>query len=269
MAKFGAKYPCFCVSGEDEGVVLGKLVSANLTVNLASGELYADDVMAEQASEFASGSIAMETDDMTDAVAAEIYGATVSDGAVLYKSDDAAPTGGLAYYKVLMRGGVRSWQGYYYPRAKAAVGNDNAQTKGSSITFSTTSTTFTVMPDEDTGEWRETQSFDTEAAAIAWVNDKAKISPDSTRLTGIRIGSLALTPAFDPDTASYTAATTNASDVIEAWTESGEATLAIKKGTTAITNGAAFSWAAGTNAITFTVTNGGSTKTYTVTVTKS
>ena len=269
MAKFGAKYPVFLPDGEDEGVVLGKLVSANLTVNLASGELYADDVLAEQASEFASGSLAMETDDMTDAVAATVYGATVSDGAVLYKSTDTAPYGALAYYKVLMRGGVKSWQGYYYPKAKAALGNDNAQTKGSSITFQTTSTTFTIMPDDDTGEWRETESFDSEAAAISWCNAKAGIAADSTKLTGIRIGTLALTPAFDADTTTYTAATTNASDVIEAWTESGDATLAIKKGTTAITNGAAFSWAAGTNAITFTVTNGGSTKTYTVTVTKS
>ena len=53
MAQFGAQYPCFAPFSGDEPaatlptyggkVVLGKLVSANLTINLASGELYADD----------------------------------------------------------------------------------------------------------------------------------------------------------------------------------------------------------------------------------
>ena len=37
MAEFGAKYPCFCKAGANAGVVLGKLVVANLTVTLASG----------------------------------------------------------------------------------------------------------------------------------------------------------------------------------------------------------------------------------------
>ena len=86
MANFGAKYPCFApfkgveptnaLPKYDAKVVVGKLVSANLTVNLASGELYVDDALTEQLSEFASGTIAMETDDMLDDVAAVVYGAT-------------------------------------------------------------------------------------------------------------------------------------------------------------------------------------------------
>ncbi len=176
MAKFGAKYPCFKPASAGSGSVLGKLVSANLTVNLASGELYADDILAEQASEFASGTLAMETDDMTDDVAATIYGATANGGLVTYKAGDTAPYGVLAYYKVLMRSGVKKYQGVSYPRAKAAVGNDNAQTKGSSITFATTSTTFTIMADSTSGAWREVKTFDSEADAIAWVKSKVSIT---------------------------------------------------------------------------------------------
>ena len=158
MAKFGAKYPCFKPASAGSGSVLGKLVSANLTVNLASG------------------SLAMETDDMTDAVAGVVYGATVSNGVVTYKSTDTAPYGVLAYYKVLMRSGVKSYQGYCYPKAKAALGNDNAQTKGSSITFQTTQTTFTIMADDSTNTWRETKSFSSESDAIAWVKSKVSIT---------------------------------------------------------------------------------------------
>ena len=175
MATFGAKYPAFKPASATAGVVLGKLVSANLTVNLASGELYSDDILAEKASEFASGSIAMETDDMTDDVAAIVYGCTVKDKVCTYKSGDAAPEGVLGYYKTLMRSGVKLYKGYVYPRCKAALGNDNAATKGSSISFGTTSTTFTVMANTDT-EWRMTQEFATEAEAIAWINSECGIS---------------------------------------------------------------------------------------------
>ena len=177
MAEFGAKYPCFksSATGVTAGVVLGKLVSANLTVNLASGELYADDTLAEQLSEFASGSIAMETDDLTDDNAEKVYGCTVSEGLVTYKQGDTPPLGKLAYYKVLMRNGTRMYKGYYYPKVRAAIGNDNAQTRGSSITFQTTQTTFTVFADTD-GTWRQTKEFDTEAAAKSWVQTQCSIS---------------------------------------------------------------------------------------------
>lgn len=145
MAAFGANYPCFQPHG-GQGVVVGKLVSANLTANMANGEFYADDSVAEQASEFVSGSIAMETDDMTDHAASVVYGAKVEDGTVIYNKDDLAPLGKLAYYKSMRRNGQNYYQAYLYPQARAAVGNDSAQTKGSSITFQATQTNFTVSP---------------------------------------------------------------------------------------------------------------------------
>lgn len=175
MAKFGANYPCFKGKEKEAGLVIGKLVSANLTVNMASGELYADDSLAEQLSEFASGTIAMETDDMDASAAAEIYGCTVSeDKTVTYKSGDNAPIGSLGYYKVLVRKGVKVYEGYYYPKVRAALGNDNAQTKGNSITFQTTSTTFTVFADDNT-DWRVIKPFDTAEEVQKWLNEKLGI----------------------------------------------------------------------------------------------
>lgn len=174
MAEFGANYPCFKGDDEASGIVLGKLVSANMTVNLASGEIYADDGLAEQLSEFASGTIAMETDDMTDENASKIYGCKVKDKVVTYNKGDTAPRGGLAYYKVLMRNGKKFFKGYFYPRVRAALGNDNAQTRGNSITFNPVSTTFTVFAD-DAGDWRMTQTFETADECKAWVSGKCNI----------------------------------------------------------------------------------------------
>lgn len=179
MAGFGANYPCFKPENESAGVVLGKLVSANLTVNLVSGELYADDALAEQLSEFASGSIAMETDDITDDNAAKVYGCTIADGLVTNNVADTAPYGGLGYYKVLMRSGKKYYKAYYYPRVRAALGNDNAQTRNNSINFTTSSTTFTVFAD-DKGDWRQTKTCATAAEAKAWIDERCGIAAAQT-----------------------------------------------------------------------------------------
>lgn len=174
MAGFGANYPCFKANSKSAGVVLGKLIAADLTVNLASGEVYADDALAEQLSEFASGSIAMETDDLEDSAAQEVYGCKVSEKEATYNKDDTAPMGALAYYKRIMRSGVKQYKGYYYPSVRAALGNDSAKTRGSNITFTTTSTTFTVFADEN-GDWRKTIICDTVEEVKQWINTKCAI----------------------------------------------------------------------------------------------
>lgn len=182
MAQFGAKRPIFNPIDEQPEstlpkykdaapTVVGKLVKADLSVTLASGKLFADDGLAESVDEFASGSIAMETDDMEDAVASKLYGATVSNNEVHYKAGDTAPEGGLAYYKVLMRKGVKVYKGFFYPRVKAVLGNDTAQTKGDSITFGTSATTFNVFRC-NSDDWRITEEFETEAECVAWCDEK-------------------------------------------------------------------------------------------------
>lgn len=158
MAQFGAKRPIFAPTKTtpdnalptydyEKVVTVGKLVKADLTVTNASGELYADDALAEKVDMFASGSLALETDDKTDEVHAAIHGATkdTQSSEVTDSDGDVAPRGGLCYYKVIIRGGVRYFKGVFHPLVKAILGNDSAATKGSSITFGTSATTFTVF----------------------------------------------------------------------------------------------------------------------------
>lgn len=182
MASFGAKYPRFNpiatepdaalpTYGPAAPVSLGRLVKADTTVAMASGKLYADDELAETVDEFSSASIAMETDDIVDESAAIVYGCTVTEKKVSYKAGDSAPLGGLAYYKVLMRRGKKLFKGFFYPKVKAVLGNDNAATKADSITFGTSNTTFNVFAC-NTGEWRITEELDTEAEAKAWVDEQ-------------------------------------------------------------------------------------------------
>lgn len=183
--KMGAKYPNFApieseptdalpkykTSGK---VTLGELIAANMTVNLADGELYSDDALNIKVTEFSSATVAMETDGMDDSVAQTLYGATVeaSGGLVTYNVGDVAPNGGLVYY-VMMKDKTNAtyYKGYFFPKVQAAMGNDNAATKGSSISFQTANTTFTVMKAEN-GDWMQQETLATEAEAIAWCDAK-------------------------------------------------------------------------------------------------
>lgn len=180
MASFGAKYINFAAITSEKAdalpvygtkVEIGKLVKADLTVNIATGELYANNMLAEKADEFASGSLAVEVDDMTKEVEAEIYGASYSEGEVVDNSADTVPYGGLAFYKTLQRNGVKVFEACYYPKVKAVLSTDTAATKGSAITFATKPITFTVY-EPKTGDWRYRKEFDTEAEAIAYVDEK-------------------------------------------------------------------------------------------------
>lgn len=181
MAGFGAAYIKFnpikeqpkkaLPVYEDKGAVrLGLLAKADLSVTFASGKLFADNELAESLDEFSYGTLAVETDDMLDEVASVVYGCEVTDQKVHYKYGDTPPEGGLAYYKVLLRRGKRYYKGFFYPRAKAALGNDSAQTRGESLTFTTTNTSFTIFTC-NSGDWRITETFETEDEVKAWVDE--------------------------------------------------------------------------------------------------
>lgn len=98
----------------------------------------------------------------------------------------------------------------------------------------------------------------------------AAASSDAT-LASLSLGTAALSPAFAANTITYTAATTNATNVVRAIPADAGATVEVKLGNTAVANGSAVTWATGSNTLTVKVTaeDGTTTKTYTVTVTKS
>lgn len=180
--KMGAKYPRFAPIKSEAAdalptydtvkVTIGELINSSVTINLATGELYSDDALNIKVSEFANATVAMEIDGMEDEVAKALYGATIeAEGSlVTYNVGDVAPNGGLAYYVMMKDKANKSYyKGYYFPKVQAAMGNDNAATKGSSVSFQTANTTFTVMKAEN-GDWMQTEIHETEAEAKAWVD---------------------------------------------------------------------------------------------------
>lgn len=94
-------------------------------------------------------------------------------------------------------------------------------------------------------------------------------SSDAT-LSDLKIGSLALSPAFESATTSYTASTANATNTINAIPATAGAAIQVLVNDTEIDNGTAATWQAGSNTVTVNVTaeDGTTKKAYTVTVTK-
>lgn len=103
----------------------------------------------------------------------------------------------------------------------------------------------------------------------------APAASTNAELSGLKIGALTLSPEFAAATTSYTASTTNATNVVTAIPADAGAEIKITnevdEETTEFSNGTAVTWGAGENTLTIHVTaaDGSTTKDYTVTVTKS
>ena len=125
----------------------------------------------------------------------------------------------------------------------------------------------TPLPD---GKVKAKTGNTTNATAYnGWYN--AVYLPQATAdatLRSLSIGSLALTPAFSASVTEYTATTTNATNTVSAAANDQSATVAITVNDEPISSGSVATWETGENEVKIVVTNGSTTKTYTVTVTK-
>lgn len=92
---------------------------------------------------------------------------------------------------------------------------------------------------------------------------------NETRLSSLTVGNLTLSPAFDKNIIYYTAETSDATNTITAVSKDTEASVSIKNGSSSVTSGSAATWTSGQNTVKITVSNGGSSRTYTVVVEKS
>jgi len=156
-----------------EELRLSKLVQVDTAITMAAGELYADDELSEQASEFVSATSTVQITDVNADISETVFGATVDDnGEVISNKDDEAPYGGLGYIRVGQVDGVTHYQPIFFPKARAALANETDQTKAASITFNTSGIPFTVFPLPD-GNWRFTQRF---TGADAYTKAKAYLT---------------------------------------------------------------------------------------------
>ncbi len=94
------------------------------------------------------------------------------------------------------------------------------------------------------------------------------VSGANVNLSALTIGSISLDPTFAAGTTAYTAETSNATNAITATAADENAGVSITVNGDSLTNGSSATWEDGENTVVIIVTNGGSSKTYTVIVTK-
>ena len=114
---------------------LAKAISADLSVELHEATLYADDGQAEAVKEFKSGTLSLGIDDIGQAVAADLVGATIDKNGVLVSGGEDAATPVAVGFRARKANGKYKY--YWLYRVLFGVPATNLATKGDSITFST------------------------------------------------------------------------------------------------------------------------------------
>ena len=204
MAHVGMKYPVAAPLTEAngaasyaDGFVIGKAIEFSGNPNSNDVELWADDGIAETDKSLKNLETSMNVDDLSLKVQADLLGhtytaavdaveadntatppvaavAAVPEGIVI-KESDTAPFYGEGFYKRRKKNGVITYTVVWLHKVQHTRPAENAATKGENIEFQTDTINGKAYP-LDSGEIYEKHVFTTEAAAIAWLNDKADIS---------------------------------------------------------------------------------------------
>lgn len=166
------------------GFVVGMAISANLTINRNNNPLYADDVIAEDDNGITGMEVEIGVDDLTDEIEADMglvkkVEGTSGAAATYYDTDEPAKDLGVGYIRVRRKNGVTTYQGIWIYKTKFSKTSEAAQTKGESIEWQTPTVTGRCVALNTTGSgelrFRKRQTFETEAAAAAWLDGLANI----------------------------------------------------------------------------------------------
>ena len=190
MAHVGMKYPVAAQLNTDgtygTGFVIGKAISFTGTPSNADVTLYADDGVAETDKGMQNIGTSLNVDDLSLKVQCDLLGhtytapseATGNDPAVpegmIVKADDVAPYFGVGFYKRRRKNNVTSFTAIWLVKVQHANPTENSATKAETTEFQTDTIEGTAYPVED-GTVYEKKVFTTEAAAKAWLDEKAGI----------------------------------------------------------------------------------------------
>ena len=184
MAQIGLKYLICAPVTETpttvtfhDGVVMSYAIKVDLSIEINEGKLYADNRIVETVKEFKSGKVSLNGDHLSYEVLALILGhergTLVSGGEKLTaKGDDEGAYVGVGFYSTTIKDSVKKYRAIWLHKVKFGIPNESLETKGDSINFQTPTIEGTLLTDI-LGVWKEEATFDTEAAAKAWLDGLA------------------------------------------------------------------------------------------------
>lgn len=149
-------------------VDLGSAVKAYLSLTYAQSQAYGDDAEQLNVREFVSGTLDAETLLSDLEVDAVLFGSTWDGSSLTDNANDSPQPGGYAYIQKLRTRKGTIYRAVYLYYTIPNMNADNADTRGSSITFMNNSINCTVQVDK-TGDWRTRADFATQAEAHAFI----------------------------------------------------------------------------------------------------
>ena len=177
MPKVGFRYLVFAkktANGYTDGFRGGKAVQGSATPNNFDVKFFGDDALAEEETGTSSYALSLEMGDLPLVALDVLFGHTVEGENVIYSADDKANEVGTGYYVTRVKGGVRYYDAYWYYNVKYTEPTESYTTKGETVTFNGDTIAGTASVNENR-RFRERETFETDAAAEAWLNTKAGI----------------------------------------------------------------------------------------------
>jgi len=160
------------------GMVMSYAIKVDLSIEINEGKLYGDNRIVESVKEFKSGKITLNGDHLTYEVTSLILGhklETTQGGKKLTaKGDDEGEYVGVGFYSTAIKDNVKKYRAIWLHKVKFGIPNESLETKGDSINFQTPTLEGTILTDI-LGVWKQEATFDTEAAAKAWLDKLADI----------------------------------------------------------------------------------------------
>ena len=147
---------------------LGKAVSCNVSITNNSAALYADDALAESDTSFQNGTITLGVDDDREATFADLLGHAITDGEVVYNTNDTAPWVSVARIIVKLVENVKIFKVEALYKVKFSEMSSANQTKGESVEFTTPEIEGTIATLKN-GDWKITKTFSSESDAIDYI----------------------------------------------------------------------------------------------------
>ena len=148
---------------------LRKAISCNVEVETNDAELYADDVLVESDKSFSKATVTAGIDDDDMEVLSALLGHTYSaETGMTRKTDDVAPYVGFGRVITKMVDGAYKYKVEFLYKVKFAEPSQDDTTKGDAVEFGTTELEGTASALAN-GEWSVSNTFDTKAEAITYL----------------------------------------------------------------------------------------------------
>ena len=146
----------------------GKAVTFSFEPTKSDAKLYADDGLAESDTSVTGGTCTIGIDRFDDTTMAALLGHTETNGEVVSSINDTAPYVGLGRITRLMIDGVQKYRVTFLAQVVFSEPSQEDNTRGESIEFTTYELEGNVIIPAN-GEWRKEKTFDTETAAVSYL----------------------------------------------------------------------------------------------------